>query len=86
MDRRGDQEERGNPERRVGGGRQMEAVRQQRSEVARVEVEPVGSRRRRGGNTGSGVVPDRGGPVDMRRVEGDGKRVGEETTAELSGG
>ena len=64
----------------------MEAARQQRSVVVQVEEEPVGSRRRSGGNTGSGVVPDRGGPVDMRRVEWDGNRVGEETTAELSGG
>jgi hypothetical protein len=64
----------------------VEAVRQQRSVVAQVEEEPVGSKRRKGGNAGSGVVRDRGGPVDMRRVEGDGSRVWEETTGELSDG
>ena len=64
----------------------MEAVRQQRSVVAQVEEEPVGSRRRRGENAESGVVPDRGGPVDVRRVEWDGNREGKKPTAELSDG
>jgi hypothetical protein len=58
----------------------MEAVRQQRSGVAQVEEEPVESRRMRGGNTERGAVPDRGGPVDVRRVEWDGTRAGEQKT------
>jgi hypothetical protein len=60
----------------------MKAARQQRSGVAQVEEAPVESRRIRGGNAERGAVPDRGGPVDVRRVEWDGNRAGERETGE----